>query len=80
MTALLRAWLPSALAVARRPRLWPEALRQVRRLARPGGMAWVRFRMVTAYGDAEAVPDPADVVAWLGWSAGSVRPGRSASN
>jgi len=55
-------------AVARRPRLWGEALRQVRLLARRGGGEWLRFRLVTAYGDPQRRPEPADVVTWLAWS------------
>lgn len=80
MGAAVTGWAAVAAAVARRPRLWPEAVRQVWRLVRPGGRQWVRFRMVTAYGVPDAVPDPADVVAWLRWSGQCVRPGRSAPN
>ena len=71
-------WLPVALAVARRPDLWPTALVQARRLAPPGwwrrwpplplpDRAWLQFRMRTAYGDPRHVPPPDDVVAWLSW-------------
>lgn len=66
------------LAVAVRPRLWPVAARQVRRLARPGWWhrwpllpipdpAYLRFRMETAYGDDARAPDPDDLVAYLQW-------------
>jgi len=55
-------------AVALRPRLWAEALRQLRLLARPGGREWLRFRLITAYGDPQRRPEPDDVVTWLDWS------------
>ena len=71
-------WGAVVAAVATRPRLWPTALVQVRRLARPGWWRrwpplplpdprWLRFRARTAYGDPDRRPDPADVVAWLEW-------------
>jgi hypothetical protein len=71
-------WLRVVAAVARHPDLWPTAAVQVRRLApnqwwrRPPFLpvpdrAWMRFRLRTAYGDPDRVPQPADVVAWLGW-------------
>lgn len=58
--------------------LWATALGQLRVLAPAGWWrrvpylplpdpAWVRFRMEAAYGDADAVPRPGDVVAWLRW-------------
>ncbi|HEX3393489.1 MAG TPA: hypothetical protein VHS52_03090 [Acidimicrobiales bacterium] len=69
---------PVVKAVAVRPRLWPTALVQVRRLAPPGWWRrwpplpapdpdWMRFRARTAYGDPDRPPEPADVVAWLEW-------------
>lgn len=69
---------PAAAAVARRPRLWRVAIRQGLRLASPGWWrrwpplprpdpAYVRFRLLTAYGDPGARPAPADVVAYLEW-------------
>jgi hypothetical protein len=61
-------WAAVVWAVIRRPWLWPEAARQTWRLARPGGGAWLRFRLVTAYGRPDEVPLPRDVVAWLEWS------------
>jgi hypothetical protein len=72
-------WPAVAAAVARRPRLWPAAAHQARRLAprrwwrrRPflpvPDRAWLRFRAETQYGDPEHPPTPADVVAWLEWS------------
>ena len=72
-------WVPAAAsAVARRPDLWTTALRQVGRLAPDGWWrsaphlplpdpAYLRFRMVTAYGDAEAAAVPTDVVTYLEW-------------
>ena len=71
MTALVRA-------VLRRPDLWFTALGELRRLAPrlwwrtpphlplPDRRLW-EFRMVTAYGRPDAVPDRADVVAFLEW-------------
>lgn len=60
-----------------RPRLWPTALRQVRRLARPHwwrqspylpvpDREYLRFRMETQYG-ASGEPVAADIVAYLEW-------------
>ena len=72
-------WLvPAAVAVALRPALWGTALRQLRALAEPGWVRrrphlplppapYLRFRLVTAYGDPDATPVPADVVAYLSW-------------
>jgi len=68
----------STLAVLRRPRLWPTAIRQARRTAAPGwwkhrpflpvpGGAYLEFRMLTQYGDAGRQPDPGDVVSYLEW-------------
>ena len=67
-------------AVAVRPWLWPVAVAQVARLARPGWWRrwpplpvpdeslW-RFRMETAYGGAgDAEPDAGDVRTFLRWS------------
>jgi hypothetical protein len=60
--------------------LWPAALAEAMRLARPGWWhrwpllpvpdeALWRFRMETAYGGSgEAVPEAADVVSFIGWS------------
>ena len=61
-------WVAVLAAVLCRPHLWPEAARQAWRLARPGGRAWLRFRLVTAYGRSDQPPPPRDVVAWLEWS------------
>jgi hypothetical protein len=64
----------AALAVARRPRLWPEALTLVpprwwrRRPYLPvPDRRYLAFRMETQYGRADAAADPADVVAYLEW-------------
>jgi hypothetical protein len=67
----------AAVAVLRRPGLWPTALRQMLRLARPGWWRrapflplpdrdYVRFRMQTAYGS-DGTPEPEDLVAYLKW-------------
>src|SRR5690606_31043031 len=65
-----RAWwiVAAALAVAARPRLWVTAVRQVVVLARPGwwrrppflpmpSRDYLRFRLLTAYGDATRSPE-----------------------
>ena len=65
-------------AVVRRPSLWPTALRAARRTATPGWWRrppflpipsgdYLRFRLVTQYGDPEHDPDPDDVIAYLCW-------------
>jgi hypothetical protein len=73
------SWLgPLARAVALRPGLWSTALRQLWALA-PNGWwrrrpwlpvpdpAYLRFRLVTQYGDAAHPPEPQDVVTYLHW-------------
>jgi hypothetical protein len=71
-------WVRVAAAVARRPVLWPTALRQARRLARPGwgrrapflplpAPGFVRFRLVTQYGSTGHPPETGDVVDYLRW-------------
>jgi hypothetical protein len=77
-----RAWIGAATrALLRRPDLWLTALRQVRLLAAPGwwrrtpflplpDAEYLRFRLVTQYGDAEHAPEPADVIAYLHWCRG----------
>ncbi|MYI55870.1 MAG: hypothetical protein F4062_02370 [Acidimicrobiia bacterium] len=52
-------------AVIRRPRLWPEALRQLPTVA---SARYRAFRSVTAYGDPRRQPTVAEVLAWLGWA------------
>jgi hypothetical protein len=66
-------------ALVRRPWLWPAAVAEGLRLARPGWWhqwpplpvpdeALWRFRMETAYGGSgEAVPRTADVASFIGW-------------
>lgn len=65
-------------AVVRRPDLWRTALRQARRTAPAGwwrrrpflplpGGDYLRFRLLTQYGSADARPTPADVVSYLEW-------------
>jgi hypothetical protein len=64
----------AALAVARRPSLWGAALtlvpprwwRRTPFLPVPD-RGYLAFRMETQYGQADAKPDPADVVAYLEW-------------
>jgi len=71
-------WIRVAIAVGRRPSLWPTALRQMRRTAAPGWYRrppflpvpsgeYLRFRLVTQYGDADHRPEPVDVVNYLTW-------------
>jgi hypothetical protein len=73
-----RGWARSGMALARRPALWGTALRQAVRLARPGwwhrrpflpvpDAGYLRFRMITAYGDPDRVPAPNDVITYLRW-------------
>jgi hypothetical protein len=70
--------LAIGLAILRRPRLWPVAVRQWRRTT-PAGW-WRRrpflpvptreylgFRLLTQYGDSDARASSADVVNYLGW-------------
>jgi hypothetical protein len=76
-------WALAALAaLARRPTLWPTAVRQAVVLAAPGWWRrrpflplpapdYLRFRLQTAYGgDGEGPPDPADLVTYLHWCRG----------
>lgn len=67
-----------AVAVLRRPSLWFTAARQARRTATAGWWRrapflpvpsgdYLRFRLVTQYGDADRQPDADDVVAYLAW-------------
>ena len=72
-------WLLAAgAAVLVRPALWATALRQVARLAPAGWWRrwpplplpdrdYMRFRLVTQYGDSDRPPEPADVVTYLRW-------------
>ena len=65
-------------AVARRPRLWPTAARQARRLTPDGWWrrrpflpvpdpAYVAFRTLTQYGETDRSPTPDDVLDYLAW-------------
>jgi hypothetical protein len=77
-----RSWVgPAVAAVAVRPRLWGVAVAQALRLAPTGwwrrwpplprpAPEYLRFRMQTAYGDPDARPSPADLVAYLEWCRG----------
>ncbi len=78
---------PVVAVVARRPDLWWTALSALARLAAPGW--WRRrpylpvpdarlwsFRMVTAYGHAEARPVGADVISYLEWCRATAVRGR----
>ncbi|MGD9702081.1 MAG: hypothetical protein AB7Q42_06755 [Acidimicrobiia bacterium] len=82
-------WLRIASALVSRPELWPTAFRQVHRLAAPGWWkrppflpvpagGYLRFRLVTQYGDAERRPEPADVINYLAWCRRWDRLGRDA--
>lgn len=70
-------WVRAGLAVLGRPGLWPVAVVQALRLARPGWWRhrpflplpdpdYVRFRLQTAYGS-HGEPTAEDVVAYLRW-------------
>lgn len=73
------AWVVrAALAVVVRPVLWGTAVRQLLVLAVDGWYRrppylpvpdrdYFRFRMQTAYGDADRDPEPADLVTYLHW-------------
>ncbi|MGH8975149.1 MAG: hypothetical protein ACRD0C_18345 [Acidimicrobiia bacterium] len=72
-----RWWLRAGGAVLVRPGLWPVAVAQALRLARPGWWRqrpflplpdpdYVRFRLQTAYGSG-GQPTAGDVVAYLRW-------------
>jgi len=74
-----RRWLMrTGLALLVRPGLWVTAMRTVWRLRRDRWWArsphlpvpppdYLRFRMVTAYGEADARPPTHDVVTYLQW-------------
>lgn len=72
-----RWWVRAGLALLVRPSLWPTALAQALRLARPGWWRrrpflplpdpdYVRFRFQTAYGS-DGDPEPEDVLTYLRW-------------
>jgi hypothetical protein len=67
-----------AVALCRRPALWGTAIRQVFVLAAPGWWrrrpflpvpdpAYLRFRLITQYGDPDHPIVPADMIAYLHW-------------
>lgn len=49
------------------PSLWMTAIRLGWRLRVPPDPAYLRFRMVTMYGDAQAQPRADDLVTYLQW-------------
>lgn len=70
---------PNAVALARRPDLWPTAVRVARLHARPnwwrskpflpipdGG--WLSFRLETAFADVDGRPEPEQFIEYLEWS------------
>jgi len=70
--------VPVAAAVVRRPDLWPVAVRQWRRTTPAGwwrrrpflpvpSREYLRFRLLTQYGDPDARASGADVVNYLAW-------------
>jgi hypothetical protein len=70
--------LGASLAVLVRPTLWLVAIRQLLRLAPRGwwrrapflpvpDAGYLRFRLVTQYGDPNHEPEPADLVSYLRW-------------
>jgi hypothetical protein len=76
-----------AAALARRPSLWPTALRQAHRTAGrrwwrhrpflplPSG-AYLAFRLQTQYGETGVIPEPGDVLKYLAWCREWERTGR----
>jgi hypothetical protein len=73
-----RWMLAGAVAVLRHPSLWTTALRQLVRLAPSGwwkrapflplpDAAYLKFRLVTAYGGSGGDPQPKDLIAYLHW-------------
>ena len=73
-----------AWTIACRPRLWGAAVGALGRLAAPGwwrhppylpvpDAALWEFRMVTAYGDDHAGPEPDDLISYLQWCRSTAR-------
>ncbi len=72
-------WLGrSVIGLARHPGLWATAVRQVFVLAPPGWWRtkpflplpdadYLRFRLQTAYGDADSAPPTQDLISYLHW-------------
>jgi hypothetical protein len=54
-------------AVARRPDLWPTALRQLVVFGGLPSREYLAFRALTQYGDADHRPEAPDVVSYLAW-------------
>jgi hypothetical protein len=68
----------AVLAIVVHPSLWPVACRQALRLAPAGWWrrrpylplpdeAYLRFRLVTQYGDPDHQPEPRDLIDYLRW-------------
>jgi hypothetical protein len=68
----------AVVAVLRHPSLWWTGVRQARRLAAPGwwrrspflplpDREYLRFRLVTQYGDPDHEPEPEDLLTYLRW-------------
>ncbi|MCY4193051.1 MAG: hypothetical protein OXF04_01970 [bacterium] len=49
------------------PSLWITAMRMARRLRMLPDRGYLRFRMVTMYGDASAQPRAQDLITYLRW-------------
>lgn len=49
------------------PALWVAAVRMCWRMRGFPDRAYIRFRMVTMYGDEDAQPHPDDLLAYLRW-------------
>lgn len=75
-------------AIARRPGLWITALRQAHRLSPVGWWRqrpflplpsgeYMKFRMITQYGDAAHQPAAVDVINYLQWCRQWDRPDRN---
>jgi hypothetical protein len=73
--------LRAGLVVLAHPSLWLTGVRQMWRLRRRQwwrrapflplpGQGYLRFRMVTAYGDPDRAIEPADLVTYLRWCRG----------
>jgi hypothetical protein len=73
-----RLAVAAAGAVVRRPRLWPAAVGLLVRTARRQwwrrrpflpvpSASYAQFRLLTQYGDTDAIPTAEDVVSYLEW-------------
>lgn len=69
---------PMVVAVAKRPRIWGEALRAASAMARRDwwrtppflplpDRAYLSWRIATAYGSADTPPNTEDLIAYLEW-------------